>query len=566
LPDTATGGCPSDPVPVFRLWNHRADSNHRYVTDPVVRAQMIARGYVPEGYGPLGTAMCSPGAVLSDARVRVSTATPYTGNCDGVVPPPGGTFLYVNGEVEPMLAVDPTNASHLVGVWQQDRWFNGGARGLRTGVSFDGGRSWSLSQAAFSRCSGGTPANGGDFARASDPWVTMAADGTAYQIAISFNGGTLLPGGNNAVLVSRSSDGGLTWGNPITLKADAGTFFNDKESITADRGDANFVYATWDRIATNNNGPTWFSRTVNGGASWEAARVIYDPGLGNQTINNQVVSLPSGTQVLFFSEFAGARISARVLRSLDKGATWSAPIEIAQTFSVGAHNPATGTSIRDGGNLGSIAAGSNGQLAAVWQDSRFSAGARDGVAFSRSLDGGLTWSTPVRVNAVASAQGFLPAVTIRDDGKFGVLYYDDRNNVPGSTFAVDIWLAESSDGVTWTERHVSGSFDLARAPIATDAEGAGYFVGDYQALQSAGTAFLPFYVQTNIQNDPNNVTDVFASILTAAGPASALAKRATATPYQAASAPEPSLTPELVQRLERNAERTLARRKVGVAR
>lgn len=68
LPDPVTGACPPNSDlngfdelrPVYRLWNGRADSNHRYTQDPVVRAQMIARGYVPEGYGPMGVAMCAP--------------------------------------------------------------------------------------------------------------------------------------------------------------------------------------------------------------------------------------------------------------------------------------------------------------------------------------------------------------------------------------------------------------------------------------------------------------------------------------------------------------------------
>ena len=37
---------------------------------------------------------------------------------------------YLNSEVEPWLDVNPTNVANLVGVWQQDRWSNGGARGL----------------------------------------------------------------------------------------------------------------------------------------------------------------------------------------------------------------------------------------------------------------------------------------------------------------------------------------------------------------------------------------------------------------------------------------------------
>jgi hypothetical protein len=41
------------------LFNQRADANHRYTTDLAIRAQMIAKGYVPEGYGPLGVALCA---------------------------------------------------------------------------------------------------------------------------------------------------------------------------------------------------------------------------------------------------------------------------------------------------------------------------------------------------------------------------------------------------------------------------------------------------------------------------------------------------------------------------
>ena len=61
LPDTTTGACPAGTTPVYRLWNARADSNHRYTIDATVRAEMLAKGYIPEGYGPLGVAMCAAG-------------------------------------------------------------------------------------------------------------------------------------------------------------------------------------------------------------------------------------------------------------------------------------------------------------------------------------------------------------------------------------------------------------------------------------------------------------------------------------------------------------------------
>jgi hypothetical protein len=60
LPDTTTGTCPSKTQAVYRLWNQRTDSNHRYTTNPAIEAAMIAKGYVPEGFGPDGVAMCAP--------------------------------------------------------------------------------------------------------------------------------------------------------------------------------------------------------------------------------------------------------------------------------------------------------------------------------------------------------------------------------------------------------------------------------------------------------------------------------------------------------------------------
>ncbi len=60
LPDASSGACPSGTRPVYRLYNHRADVNHRYTTDPEIKAQMISLGYIAEGYGPSATIMCAP--------------------------------------------------------------------------------------------------------------------------------------------------------------------------------------------------------------------------------------------------------------------------------------------------------------------------------------------------------------------------------------------------------------------------------------------------------------------------------------------------------------------------
>jgi serine protease len=59
LPDLNTGTCPSGTLPVYRLFNNRADANHRYTTSLTTRSQMLAKNYVSEGYGPMGVAMCA---------------------------------------------------------------------------------------------------------------------------------------------------------------------------------------------------------------------------------------------------------------------------------------------------------------------------------------------------------------------------------------------------------------------------------------------------------------------------------------------------------------------------
>ena len=58
------------------------------------------------------------------------------------------------------------------------------------------------------------------------------------------------------------------------------------------------------------------------------------------------------------------------------------------------------------------------------------------------------------------------------------------------------------------EAHLAGPFDMLTAPNA-----AGFFVGDYEALDTSGTTFKPFFVQANSGNTSNR-TDVFATTVT----------------------------------------------------
>ncbi|HET7921415.1 MAG TPA: sialidase family protein [Gammaproteobacteria bacterium] len=460
-----------------------------------------------------GESSSAPTLPPDAALVRVSAASPFTADCNG---PAQGDTLNVNAEVEAWAAVNPVNPANLVGVWQQDRWKFGGSRGLIVARSFDGGLTWTRHTVPVDHCGGGNTSNGGDYDRASNPWLTFSSDGTAYLLALSFSNGVLQPGSSNAMLVLRSTDGGATWSDPVTLIADGDAAFNDKGTITADPSDPNYVYAIWDRITTTNTGPTYFTRTTDGGSSWEPARAIYDPGANSQTISNEIVVLPDGTLVDFFLLIAlDAQGNARssqyaVVRSTDRGASWSQPIIIARNLAVGTRDPDTGALVRDSAIIGQITAGPGGELVTVWQDARFSNGKHDGIAFSRSSDGGLTWSAPAEINGDPDVAAFTPSVRVLADGTIGVSYYDFRPNTSDSaTLLTRYWLTTSTDSINWNERAVSDPFDLDLAPesFITNTT-SGLFLGDYQALADSGGIFVPFFVQTNSDNAGNR-TDVY---------------------------------------------------------
>jgi hypothetical protein len=505
------------------------------------------------GCGGGGGSAPPPPPFTSVRQVRVSQLSTFSAGCDGVA---ATGALYSDTAAEPYLVLNPNSPSNLIAAWQQNRWSDGGSQGLNLAASFDGGMTWTLTNAAFSRCTGGNAGNAGDYARASDVWLTFAS-GAAYALALSFTGGILQPGSSSAMLVARSADGGVTWSVPTTLIKDGATAFNDKGSITADPTNPSYVYAVWDRITGPTGGPSYFAATADGGSTWQVARSIYDPGPQNQTLGNQVVVLPTGVAVNIFTEIdnpAGASTSQlRAINSSNHGTTWSAPVTISSLTAVGTTDPHTGAAVRDGSGIASMSVGPGGVIYVVWQDSRFSSGQRDGIAMARSTDGGLSWSAPVEVNADHNVQAFTPTVHVRADGVIGVTYYDLRNATSSSAqLLTDCWLVTSSDGVVFRETHLSGSFDLRLAPNAQ-----GLFLGDYEALTATATAFMPFYVQTDAGTAV--ASDAFISFppATAAGAAAGAVAHFEARPAPAGT----SLTPEGRRRVAERLKLVLAQRR-----
>jgi len=466
--------------------------------------------------GTLAAAAGWAGIFTASTPIHVSGASPFA-SCTADSGQTGTNFA--NTEVEPWVDVNPKNSDNIVATWQQDRWSDGGSRGLVAGVSKDGGGTWTeVVIPGLSVCSGNSA-----YLRASDPWLSFGPKGALYHISLSANGGITAAGfPNSAILVSKSTTGGTTWSDPIALKTDHGpNVLNDKESLTADPTDSKYVYAVWDRLeiasgtadpvqvflhAQGSRGPTWFSRTTNGGASWETARMIYDPGEINQTIGNQIVVRPNGDVLDFFDLIFNHKnkddargLNVAFIRSSDKGATWSGSTIVDRLQLVAVRDPDTGRLVRTADFNPDVAVDpSNGNLYAVWQDGRFSGGTRSDIAFTMSTNGGNTWSPTVKLDQnSAGTSAFLPSVHVAADGTVGVSFYDFRNNTPASGLPTDHWLlhchAACSDPASWAETHVDGGFDTEKFPTP----GGRYFPGDYLGLTAIGNRFGSLYIKSN---------------------------------------------------------------------
>jgi hypothetical protein len=437
--------------------------------------------------------------IVTPART-ISGPSPFASCADAV---PG---VVDNAEVEPWVAVSPVTGAAAV-AWQQDRWGvpnQGGAHGLVAWSSRTNAESW----APFTTCSGGTAATNGNYDRASDVWLSYGPEGVLYQVALQFDWFT----GDDAITVSRSTDDGSTWSTPAVVFRTKHTSFThgeDKEAIVADPYHPGVVYVVWDRYSSH-KGPVFFSKSTDGGRTWSDAVVIYGKDAG--TIGSQLVVLANGTLVDFFVNYVLVHgqyaASLDAIRSSDGGRTWSSPTLVSSMSPIGAFDPATGQYIRGGDGLFDVALDSaSGALYAVWQDARFGDGV-DQAAFSRSTDGGLTWSLPVKVSTStrvepAYRQAWAPSVDVAPDHTVGITYYDFRLSPAGGDLA-DYWGATSADGgSTWAPatRLTTASFPANMAPDA-----GGLMIGDYEGLAHTAGAFVgAFEVTTPSASNPTDI-------------------------------------------------------------
>jgi hypothetical protein len=379
---------------------------------------------------------------------------------------------------EPSIAVNPTDGSNLVIGWRQFPDVEVGLlRQAGWAYSFDRGESWN------------SPGVVHPFPR-SDPVLDADADGHFYYIGVtaSFN-----PDGTFDLTCELfvSVDRGLSWGPPIPLTC------GDKPWMAVDRTSgigAGNVYVSW---ASGE-----FTRSTDGGQSFESPVTIPDrPFFGTLAVG------PEGdVYVVGRSPSSGARIA----KSSDAQDPAAIPTFESNSVDLGGELRFGGVP-NPGGLLGqpvvAIDHSQSEKRGNVYVLSSVDPPGSDplDVMFIRSVDGGASWSEPIRINDdETETWQWFGTMSVAPNGRIDAIWNDTRHD-PMTQFS-EVYYAWSLDaGVTWsTNEAVTPSFDhtLGYPSQMPMDEGDQRKIGDYYHMVSDnGGANLAYAATFNGEQD-----------------------------------------------------------------
>ena len=318
------------------------------------------------------------------------------------------------------------------------------------------------------------------------------------------------------VLVSRSTNGGLTWTNPVVAGMNPAKPSLDKNWTVCDDSATSPFYGNCYTEFDNNSldDRIFMTTSTDGGQTW-------GPGVPTATnqngIGGQPLVQPDGRVVVPILGFMGHFDTLLSFISTDGGSTWSKPVLVTK---VAYHRPAGG--IRAGLPAPSAEINNQGRIFVAWPDCRFEPGcASNDIVLSTSTDG-LSWSVPSRIPADPVGSGvdhFIPGLAVdrNTSGNLGLAYYFyPVANCTSANCQLDVGFISSADGgVSWSRpSSLAGPMSLSWLPITTQ----GTMVGDYVSTSFSGGVAYPVFA---VASAPTGSTFHEATFTTAVSVANA---------------------------------------------
>jgi len=354
-----------------------------------------------------------------------------------------------------------------------------------------------------------------------DP-VTGSALGETATCAVNNETGAVPCSGLNDVAFNRvsigvmvSHDGGETISD-VTL-IDSGTFpvnFHDRQWIAADQ-ETGTVYVAWDGIFTPGN---LVYKSNDQGETWDGPVLLDNLPTSLSTpeaLNNTPAESTSPSQLFVAT---GSQSTVYVSGCTSEGPYLTKSTDGGESFGdwekvVHAVDEGMEAEYRSGqicmveaDETGGPHDGSVYMVYAATPD-----GHRD-VFFTRSSDGGETWSDPIPLNEDATENDqFLPTISVNPNGVVDVSWYDRRHDEDNRL--LDVYHRYSVDGgESWSmESRVT---DVSSDPSYSKHQGGFTFLGDYIEIDSSVECAWPAWVDTR-----NEKADVMTTCLDRPGEA-----------------------------------------------
>ena len=350
----------------------------------------------------------------------------------------------------------------------------------------------------------------------SDPVLAFDRVGNVYYAGLVFNISTTSPL-RPVVFVAKYTNDGATYAG-VTLVQGISA---DQDWIAVDTtggpNDGNVYLAYDDSLTPTSNFATLFTRSTDGGKTFStpfyvpADQTGGAPGVTVDSTGNVYVSTDA------FDPVTGVALNYTQVSKITNGGTTLVQNVKAVNPAYWLFNSPQGGSFR-AFTIPQIASDARG-VYLVWDDVRLG---NANVYLTRSSDGGVTWSSPLRINDVLSGQHFFPTVTA-SGGTVTIAWYDSRFSSPGTMTALDVFFAQSTDaGVTFSPsyRVTSISFN-PNMVLRTEFPGTNsVFMGDYIGISSGPGVAFPIWTDNRNACDTVIPTygcvdqDVFTAALT----------------------------------------------------